>query len=86
MTYMGIATMDELGRVLLPRILRQKHGWQPGSRLQVHMGQDQTAMLKLYEVSQEDLCNICDSDEPVSLVRGFKICAACLFEFNQGSK
>ena len=86
MSYVSIATMDELGRVLLPGQVRRRNGWKAGTKVEVHTGLGGVVTLKLFEVSQEDICNICESDQTVAMAKGFKICASCLQEFNAASE
>jgi len=86
MSHTSIATIDELGRILLPATVRKRVGWRAGTKLEVYTNLGNTITLKLFEVSQEDICNVCDSEETVAIVKGFKICANCLQEFNDGAE
>jgi len=83
MSYTSIATVDELGRVLLPAPVRKRVGWRVGTKLEVHTNLGNTVTLSIFQVSQEDICNICESDETVAMTKGFKICANCLQAFNE---
>ena len=48
----GVRTLDELWRVVIPTELRQKLGWEAGTKLSV-LEKDGMVILKISEVSPE---------------------------------
>jgi len=49
MEYIKTVAIDELGRILLPRELREKNDWQPGTQLDVYDMGSNTMAVKLSE-------------------------------------
>lgn len=80
---MGARALDPLGRITLPSKLRKRNGWQEDTMLEIFDGMDNTVVLKLYMVSQEQICHICESRESIVMVKGFKLCSNCVNEFTQ---
>ena len=48
----GVRTLDELWRIVIPSELRQKLGWEAGTKLSVHE-KDGMVILRLSEDSQD---------------------------------
>ncbi len=41
---MSTVTLDRFGRIVIPRELRQRHGWRPGTVLELHDSPDGCAV------------------------------------------
>jgi len=71
--------IDELGRIILPKDIRQRANWETGDSLSVSYDQEtQTATLKLNEKCAGPKCAICGKSESKCVVNERDICASCL--------
>jgi len=52
MEFVKTVTIDELGRILVPHPIREKSGWQMGTKLDVYYIDDDTVIVKLHEPSE----------------------------------
>jgi AbrB family looped-hinge helix DNA binding protein len=41
---MTTVTLDRFGRIVIPHALRERHGWRPGTTLELHDGPDGVAV------------------------------------------
>lgn len=64
--------VDELGRIVIPKEMRNKLGIGPETPLEIHLEGDSIVMHK-----ESDACIFCASDTDVTEFRGKMICAAC---------
>jgi len=70
-------TIDELGRIILPKELRQQQGWGTGDEISLSSAND-TIVLQLSNRYAGSLCVICDKPESKVRVKGRDICDCCL--------
>jgi len=59
---LGTKMIDDLGRILLPREIREKFGWEAKDTLDMYYVDSNTLMLRLAEKYQGD--NVCSSEQP----------------------
>jgi len=77
-----VRKIDELGRIVLPIVLRQEMGWDiRDSLLVAHDAENGTVTLKLYEKSSKPICNLCKANEPKVTLNGIGICESCIEGF-----
>ena len=74
LNHIGIFTIDELGRVVIPKMFREKHGWKTGDRVEFSE-LDNALLIKPHK--QEQKCIICRSPELRVLVKNAYICEEC---------
>ena len=54
MEFIKAVKIDELGRILLPRPIRDTNSWPVGTKLDVYVMDGNTVVIKLHEPAQED--------------------------------
>ena len=69
--------IDGLGRILLPREVREGLGWETGDILGMRK-EDSKLILQLAEKRADPLCAYCGKPERVVSVNGKDICGNCL--------
>lgn len=70
-----IRKIDELGRVVIPKDLRDINGWEPGTLMEIFVT-EKGVLFAPYKES----CGICGSEEELLSVSNGKICSKCLQE------
>jgi len=53
MEFAKVVAIDEMGRIHLPRKLREKNDWKMGTQLEVYDMENNTIVLKLHEPPEE---------------------------------
>ena len=74
-------TVDELGRIVIPREIRNKLGINEGDKLIVLSDSDDSITLKLPEHTDRSLydpCDLCGHPESAIIHQGKVICAYCI--------
>jgi len=71
-------TIDDLGRIILPKELRQKQKWVTGDKLSFNLTEDGTVIMKLTEKCPEPKCVICAKAERKVRLSSSDICGDCL--------
>jgi len=69
--------IDDVGRIVLPRDLRQQLGWDSGDTLSFDIADDKIT-LRLLEKNSTPECFYCQKPELEVRVNGKDICADCL--------
>lgn len=65
-------TVDEFGRILIPKSIRKQFGLQPGDTLSYEVDADRIILRRPIEK-----CIFCDSSENVQTVMGRPVCTSC---------
>ena len=67
--------VDDLGRVVVPKEIRNRYGWEPHDIIEIHTGDNGTVILK----KQEDDCALCGSLTGLELHEksGKLVCLSC---------
>lgn len=73
--------IDPLGRVVIPKELRNSMNWNEGDRVEFYVEGDRI-IIKKYMSG----CNCCSNEEVVSEVLGIKLCSQCIEDFNKARK
>ena len=68
-----IRSVDELGRIVVPKEMRRKMGIENGDPVEIYVDGDKIILTKY-----EPCCIFCGSEEDVVEFKGKKMCAACL--------
>ena len=68
-----VRNIDELGRLVIPKELRETMGIPSGSAVEIYSEDDKIIIKKFY-----DGCMICGSSEELKELNGKKVCAACV--------
>lgn len=71
-----IRSVDELGRLVIPKEIRKTMDIRCGDPLEIFVDGSDTIMLKKYLCA----CVFCQSTEELSDYKGKKVCSACLDE------
>jgi len=69
----AIIKFDELGRVVIPKSIRDRLGYETKTAVEV-FADDNGVYLRKYEPE----CIICGSNEDIQIVNGKKFCKQCL--------
>lgn len=69
--------VDELGRIVLPRELREEIGLQDREPLEIHLEHGQVTLHK-----KSERCVICGSDQELSPIKEKMICKSCIQELS----
>ena len=79
MNDMIIRTIDDLGRINIPKELRRKLEWSVGEEIAI-TSSDDTITLESVNTKYRDMpvCAICFALESAKRVKGRDICASCL--------
>ena len=73
-----VRKLDHLGRVVLPKELRNTLGIEEGQSLEIYI-EGETIMLKKYNPG----CNCCGEIKIKATVQGIKLCEKCINDFNK---
>lgn len=73
-----VRKVDQLGRVVLPKELRDTHDIPEGTPLEIYVD-GATIMLKKYEPA----CIFCGDAKDVTVYKGKNICPACMRELKK---
>ena len=70
-------SMDELGRLIIPRGIRDVFGWGPGTKLEVAISDITVNAVLIREISP--CCSLCreESEDLLQVEKGY-ICRQCL--------
>ena len=78
MECLGSQTIDELGRIILPRQLRVKLGLSERDSLSFYYVDNNTAILQIAEKLQVRKCVFCGAANIVKTINDKDICGDCL--------
>ena len=78
MERIGTRTIDELGRIILPKELRAKLGWDEKDTLAMYYVDDNTLMLQLAQKYPGQRCVFCKADKAVRAIQGKGVCGGCM--------
>lgn len=70
-----VRKVDELGRIVIPKEMRDKMGISCGDPIEIYVDSDKI-ILERYQ----DSCSICGSLESLNSFKGKNICASCIRE------
>ena len=73
-----VRSIDELGRIVIPKELRKKMNMTEGTEVEIFVEDNMIALMR-YSAS----CTICGATEGLSEVKGKKICRACIDELTK---
>lgn len=73
--------IDTLGRVVIPKELRDSMNWNEGDRMDFAVEGDRI-IIKKYVSG----CHCCNNEEVVAEVLGIKLCSQCIEDFNKARK
>jgi len=82
MKTIGVFTIDEMGRIMIPSELRNMLGWEKGSKISMFHADNNTAILQPSKEPAIRTCDICDEGDSVIMIKGHKICADCVGHIN----
>ena len=68
-----VRNIDELGRLVIPKELREKMDIPSGSAVEIYSEDDKIIIKKFY-----DGCMICGSSADLKELNGKKVCASCI--------
>ena len=71
-------TIDELGRVVVPKEMRERCGLEPGDRIEFHTEGDRIMLCKF-----QGSCVFCGGTNNVRTALGRQICEDCLLEIKK---
>ena len=78
MKNIGKFTIDDFGRILIPRKLRTMLNWDIGSRINMFYADGNTAVLQLEKEDEHMMCAICEEAAGSILVKCATICQDCV--------
>lgn len=70
--------IDLLGRVVIPKELRDSMNWNESDRVEFYVEGDRIIIKKF-----ESGCHCCNNEEVVAEVLGIKLCSQCIDDFNK---
>ncbi len=70
-----VRCVDELGRIVVPKEMRQKMGINNGDPVEMYVDGDKVILEKY-----RPLCHFCSSSEDIVEFRGKNICKSCIRE------
>lgn len=73
--------IDPLGRVVIPKELRNSMNWNESDRIEFYVEGDRIIIKKF-----ESGCHCCNNEEVVAEVLGIKLCSQCIDDFNKARK
>ena len=73
-----VRSIDELGRIVIPKELRKKMNMTEGTEVEIFVEDNMIALMR-YSAS----CTICGATEGLSEVKGKKICRSCIDELSK---
>lgn len=73
--------IDPLGRVVIPKELRNSMNWNESDRVEFYVEGDRIIIKKF-----ESGCHCCNNEEVVAEVLGIKLCSQCIDDFNKARK
>lgn len=76
-----VRKLDVLGRIVLPKEMRDFLGLQVKESLEIYMDED-TIILKKYKPG----CSCCGESNEITSIYGVNLCPSCLEEFNKPRK
>lgn len=79
-----VRRLDELGRVVLPKELRDTMGLENRARIEIHVDAD-AIVLKKYNPKVME-CAICHSEKNLTEVNGKYLCLSCLYQGMRNAK
>ena len=68
-----VRNVDELGRIVIPKEMRNKMGIASSDPVEIFVEDDRIILTKYYPA-----CLLCGSTDNVTEIKGKKLCAACL--------
>jgi len=71
-------TIDELGRIIIPREIRNKLGINEGDKLIIFSDSDDSITIKLPERALSEPCDLCGHPEGAITHNGKVICGYCV--------
>ena len=83
MGYIKTFTIDELRRVVLPKVFVERYGWQAGDKVdQWDMGG--AILIKPHRQSKNAKCAICGVSDQKVIINYADICGVCMHEIDLG--
>ncbi len=76
-----VRNIDELGRIVIPKELRNKMDMHEGSAVEIYVDDGKISLSRYYEG-----CHFCGSSDELCDLKGKKVCKACLKEISDMAK
>ncbi len=79
--YDMIRRIDELGRIVLPKDIRDANGWEPKDRIYLRVTNEGLLLSKV-----KPFCCVCGGKDNLITFDDQHLCSECLEIFNKGKK
>ena len=83
MGYIGTHRIDDLGRIIVPKVFRNKYGWQTGDNIAL-WDKGGMIILRPEPTYKPQRCTLCGKPEVKTILEYAEICIKCMHEVDMG--